>query len=110
MHEALVYIKTNLIVTHDGMHSTIDSLIEVNDIESGSNKITLKKVNVKQSGFDKIYVDKEVIERRLYQIIDQFNERKITATKFYSILSINKIQPFYVEIVERVRYCLLLMI
>ena len=55
-------------------------------------------------------MDKEVIERRLYQIIDQFNERKITATKFYSILSINKIQPFYVEIVERVRYCLLLMI
>ena len=31
---------------------------------------------------------------KLYQIIDQFNERKITPTKFYLIL-LNKIHPFY---------------
>ena len=30
----------------------------------------------------------------LYQIIDPFNERKITSTKFYLIL-LNKIYPFY---------------
>ena len=82
--KALVYIKKNLIDTDGDMYLTIDTLIEINDIVSGSNKIALKKVNVKLYGFDKIYVDKELIERRLYQIIDQFNERKITATKFYS--------------------------
>ena len=37
---------------------------------------------------------KELIDDKLYQIIDQFNERKITPTKFYSIL-LNKIHPFY---------------
>ena len=41
-----------------------------------------------------MYMDKELIEDKLYQIIDQFNERKITSTKFYSIL-LNKIHPFY---------------
>ena len=39
-------------------------------------------------------MDKELIEDKLYQIIDQFNERKSTFTKFYSIL-LNKIHPFY---------------
>ena len=39
-------------------------------------------------------MDKELIEDKLYQIIDQFNERKITSTKFYAIL-LNKIHPFY---------------
>ena len=62
------------------------TLIEINDIITGSNKITLRKVNVKSYGFDKMYMDKELIEDKLYQIIDQFNERKITSTKSYSIL------------------------
>ena len=29
-------------------------------------------------------MDKELVEDKLYQIIDLFNERKITSTKFYS--------------------------
>ena len=33
-----------------------------------------------------MYIDKELTENKLYQILDQFNERKITPTKFYSIL------------------------
>ena len=43
-----------------------------------------------------MYMDKELIEDKLYQIIDQFNERKITSTEFHSIL-LNKIHPFYDE-------------
>ena len=39
-------------------------------------------------------MDKELIEDKLYQIINQFNERQITSTKFYLIL-LNKIYPFY---------------
>ena len=76
------------------------TLIEINDIITGSNKITLRKVNVKSYGFDKMYMDKELIEDKLYQIIDQFNERKITSTKSYSIL-LNKMH-FMMEMVERV--------
>ena len=76
------------------MYLTVDSLIEINKITTGSNNIALRKVNVKLFGFDKIYIDKEFIEDKLYQIIDQFNERKNTSTKFYSTL-LNKINSFF---------------
>ena len=36
------------------------------------------------------------MEDRLYQVIDQFNERKITSTQLYLIL-LNKIRQFYDE-------------
>ena len=39
-------------------------------------------------------MEKQLIEDKLYQIIDQFSERKITSVKFYSIL-LNKIHPFF---------------
>ena len=76
------------------MYLTVDSLIEINNLITGSNNITLRKGNVKPYGFDEMYMDKALIEDKLYQIIDQFNERKNTSTKFYSIL-LNKIHPFY---------------
>ena len=41
-------------------------------------------------------MDKELIEDKLYQIIDPFNERKITLRRFYSTF-LNKIHPFYDE-------------
>ena len=94
MQEALVYIKNNLIDTDSGMYLTVNSLIEINNIITGSNNITLKNVNVKPYGYDKMYMDKELLEDKFYQIIDHFSERKITSTKFYSIL-LNKIHPFY---------------
>ena len=43
-----------------------------------------------------MHTDKELIEDKLYEIIDQFNERQITSARFYSIL-LNKIRPFYDE-------------
>ena len=86
MQEALIYIINNLIDTDGGMYLTVDSLIEINDIGTGSNNITLRKVNVQPHGFDKIYMYKKLIHDQLYQIIDQLNERKITSTKFYSTL------------------------
>ena len=83
-----------MIDSDGGMYLTVDSLIEINNIITGSDNITLRKVNAKPYGFDKMYMDKELIGDKLYQIIDKFNERKITSTKFYSIL-LNKIHPFY---------------
>ena len=38
---------------------TVDSLIEINNIITGSNNITLRKVNVKPYEFDKKYMDKK---------------------------------------------------
>ena len=43
-------------------------------------------------GFDKTYMDKDLIEDKLYKIMDKFNERKIMPVKFYSIL-LNKMHP-----------------
>ena len=44
-------------------------LIEINNIMTGSNNNTFRKVCVKPFGFDKMHMDKEVIEDMLYQII-----------------------------------------
>ena len=41
-----------------------------------------------------MHINKELIENKLYQIIDQFDESKITSTRFYSIF-LNKIHLFY---------------
>ena len=90
----MVYIENNLLDSDGGMYLTVDSLIKVNNTITGSNNITFKKLNVKPYGFDKMHMNTELIEDKLYQIIDQFNERKTTSTKFYSIL-LNKIHSFY---------------
>ena len=54
----------------------------------------MRKVNVKPNGYDKMYVNKDLIEDKLYEIITQFNVKKITPTELYSIL-LNEIHPFY---------------
>ena len=57
------------------MYLTIDFLIEISNTITGSNNITSRKVNVNPYGFEKMYMDKGLIEDKLYKIIDQFNER-----------------------------------
>ena len=61
------------------MRLTVDSLIEINNIIISENNITLRK-----NRFYKIYIDKELIEDKLYQIIDT------SVKELYSIHS-NKI-------------------
>ena len=92
--KVLVYIENDSIDSDGGMYLMADSLIEKNNIITGTNNITLRKVDVKPYGFDKMYMDKELIENNLYEIIDRFSERKITSTKSYSI-PLNKIHLFY---------------
>ena len=82
LQKAFVYIESNLIDSDGGMYLTVDSLIEINYIIADSNKTALIKVNVKPYGFDKINVDKELIEDKLYQIIDYFNEIYICKVLF----------------------------
>ena len=38
---------------------------------------------------DKMYMDKDLIEDKLYELIDQFNERKINHRNFYFALHDN---------------------
>ena len=56
MQEALVYIK--------------NSFIEINNIITSLNYITLRKANVKPNGFDKMCMDKELKEDKIYKKVD----------------------------------------
>ena len=62
------------------VHLTVDSLIEIINVITYSNNTTLRKVNVKPYGFDKMYGDKDLVKD------NQFDERKITPLKFHLIL------------------------
>ena len=73
----LVYIKDNFIDSDDNKYLTVDSLIDINNIITGSNSISLRKVIVKPCRYNNMYVDKDLIEDKLYQLVDQFNGRKI---------------------------------
>ena len=66
----MVYIKKSSIDTGGGMYLSVNSLVEINTIITGSNNITLRKLNVKPYVFEKLYMDKESIEYNLYKIID----------------------------------------
>ena len=66
----------------------------MNNMITESDNIILRKVNVKPYGFDKMYMHKELIEDKLYQITDQLNERKNYIYKVYAIL-LNRIHLFY---------------
>ena len=64
------------------MYLTVDSLIELNNLITSSNNITLRKIYVEPYRFDKMYSDKELIEDKFYQIIDQFNKKKLCLKSF----------------------------
>ena len=50
--------ENNLIDSDNNIYLTVDSLIEITNITTASNNITLRKVNVKPYRFDKMYMDK----------------------------------------------------
>ena len=56
------YIKNQLIDSYGNMYLIVDSLIEINNMITGLDNITLRKVNVKPYGFDKMYMSKDLIE------------------------------------------------
>ena len=78
-----------MIGSDGSMYLTVDLWIEINNLITGSNNISLRKVNVKSYGFGKMYMNKDLIENQHYQIIDQFNEREITSAKFYQYFKRN---------------------
>ena len=84
----LNYIENDLKDYGNNMYFRVDSLIQISNIITGQNNITLRKVRVDQYRFDKFFMDKDLIEDKLYQIIFQINERKIMPVK--SLIILNK--------------------
>ena len=74
--QKILILKDQKIDSDDNTYFTVDLLIDINNIIAGSNNITLIKVNVKPCGYDKMYIDKDLPENELHQLVDQFNERK----------------------------------
>ena len=60
--------KNNLIHSDGNKYLTVDSLIKLNNIITGSNNITLRKVDLKPYRFDKMYIVKDIIEDQPYQM------------------------------------------
>ena len=56
------YIKNHLIDSYGNMYLIVDSLIEINNMITGLDNNTLRKVNVKPYRFDKMYMSKDLIE------------------------------------------------
>ena len=65
LKNVLVYLKNNLIDSDDNMYLTVDSLIDMNNVITGSNNIILRKVNVKLCGYNKMYMGKDLIDNKL---------------------------------------------
>ena len=72
------------------MYLTVDSLIDTNNIITGSNNCTLRV----PYGCDKMYTEEELIYDKMYQSIDQFRKIKINHRNFCFAL-IKDIHPFY---------------
>ena len=75
-------------------------MIDNNSIIIGLNNFTLRKRNVKPRGYDRNYLDTDVMKDKLYQLVAWFNERKIYHKDFYSALLLKQFGIFELEIIE----------
>ena len=92
MKYALENKNTYLTVENDEFFLTVDLLITLNNIITGSPNITLRDINVKPAGYNKTYMDKSLIEPALHQLVNEFNETKLTRKQFCNIF-VNLIHP-----------------
>ena len=53
------------------IYLTVDSLREENNTITGSNNITLRKINVKPYGLGKMYMDKDIIKDKVNRSIQR---------------------------------------
>ena len=59
----------------DNIYLVVDSFIEISNTITSWTNFTLRKVNVKPYECDKMYLNKDLMEDKLYQIIDWFNKK-----------------------------------
>ena len=91
--QACIYKDTELLTTENDLLLTVDSLITLNNIVTGSQNFLLRAVNVRPAFHKKQYMDFSKIEFELYKIVDAFNDRYITIRQFYHTF-LNEIHPF----------------
>ena len=91
--QALTYKNTELVTSDGDLLLTVDSLITLNNIVTGSNNLSLRSVNVRPAFYKKQYLDFTKIEFELYKLVDLFNDRYITNRQFYQTF-LNEIHPF----------------
>ena len=102
----LEYKNTYLTDQNGDLFLTVDLLITLNNIITDSQNIGLRDINVKR-GFDKIFMDKSLIEPALYQLVDEFNERKVKHNNFVIYFEIWYIL-FEMEMDEHAKFYLLI--
>ena len=71
--KTLMHMKDQLIDFGSNMYLNVNSVINKSTIISGSNDTILRKFNVKQNGYVKMYIDQDLIEDKLYELIRIFN-------------------------------------
>lgn len=102
----LEYKNTYLTDQNGDLLLTVDLLITLDNIITDSQNIGLRDINVKR-GFDKIFMDKSLIEPALYQLVDEFNERKVKHNNFVIYFEIWYIL-FEMEMDEHAKFYLLI--
>ena len=70
LKKALSYIGNNLINSDGNIYLKVDYFIEKYNKTTSSNNINLRKDDVNPYRIDKIYMDKDLIEDKLYQLTD----------------------------------------
>lgn len=93
LQDALTYKNTELVTSDGDLLLTVDSLITLNNIITGSKNLSLRSVNVRPAFYKKQYLNFTEIEFELYKLVDLFNDRYITNRQFYERF-LNKIHPF----------------
>ena len=87
----MVSVKNNVIDSNN-MYLAANLLIKTSNI-TVSNDDTYRKLNMNPYGFNEMYMDKDLIEDKVYEMKDKFSERKIML-EVYSLL-LNRPHPFY---------------
>ena len=107
MVEVHKYIQQELLNAEGDLFLTVDSLITLNNIITNSNNIFLRQVNVKSARYNKQYMHFTQIEKELYTLIDQFNDRYISKIYFFKKF-LDEIHPFLDGNGRLIKLCLLI--
>ena len=107
MIKAHKYIQKELLNAEGDLFLTVDSLITLNNIITNSNNIFLRQMNVKPAGYNKRYMHFTQIEKELYALIDQFNDRYISKRYFLKKF-LDEIHPFLDGNGRLIKLCLLI--
>ena len=79
---AYIFKKTFLTTSNNNLYLTLDSLIEINNIILNKHTQKLRQTQVKPLAYNFQYMHFSKIETNLQSLIDRFNDRQLTKTKF----------------------------